>query len=110
MTKRNNGRGLEKRIANRIGGKVTPFSGAGAVKEDVIDPTGWLVQAKQIDKPDAQSYGIKFEDLRNLRFNAAAQGRKPRMEIELPNGDIWVVLPLQIFEHIRNDNASQEDS
>ena len=98
-TPQERGRIYEADIARRTGGKTTPFSGAGVVKEDVIDGD-WLVQAKLTDK---ESYSLKRSILDELALNAVRQGKIPRLEVSI-NGKTYVVLEEKYFDRMRSED------
>lgn len=99
ITPQKRGRFYEAEIAKRTGGKTTPFSGAGAVKEDVIDGD-WLVQAKLTDK---NSFSLKLSVLEELALNAVKQGKTPRLEVSI-NGKTFVILEEKYFDRLKSED------
>lgn len=81
-------RNQEKRIARKVGGTLNAGSGNGNRKNDVRQRGEVLWEMK---RTDAKTITIKATDLRDLRKNAALEGRLPVMHIEL-GGRRYVVI------------------
>jgi hypothetical protein len=62
----------ENQVASRLGGRVTPASGSGGIKNDVRSPE-WSVEIKSTSK---KSYPVKEEDFDRAEKQALADGRR----------------------------------
>jgi len=89
----------EKRAAQRIGGHVTPASGAGSVKGDVRDVGHTRMECKLTR---AKSFSLKLAELEKLEREAA--GEDPVFEIEFQGvypHKRYVVMPGWLYDQFR---------
>lgn len=72
----------ERRIAARTGGRRTPGSGNGPIKNDVrTDTESW-----ECKWTSGQAFSLKDHDLRTARYNAVRDGRRMVFAIEFGSG------------------------
>lgn len=91
----------EKRAAKRVGGRVTPASGAGVVKGDV-EVRGKLRMECKFTR--SSSYVLKRDLLEKIEKEALA-GEQPAFEIEFQDVQPhkrYVVLPGWLYDHYVN--------
>lgn len=103
------GRKSEKALAKRIGGRLTPNSGAAGMKGDIrVD--GYLIEAKS---SSAGSMAIARDWLIKIAREASMVGRRPALAITftLPDGrqmpgGTWVMIPeIEFKEMVEAANA-----
>jgi hypothetical protein len=88
-----NSRSQERRVAEDVGGRVTPGSGnQWHSKNDVIAP-GWSIECKTTEK---ESFRLTAEALRLAHRNALVDQREMAFVVEI-QGSSWVVLPYATF-------------
>lgn len=91
----------EKEVANKLGGKVTPGSGAARFFGGDVITEEFLVECKTVTKPQT-SFAIKKEWLDKAKEQAFEQGKYNyalafRFE---PQGKDFIVLPIDTFKDL----------
>jgi hypothetical protein len=81
----------EKRTATTYGGQVNVMSGAGWMRKADVRTERYLIENKTSVSKVAKSYSVKAIDLRDLRKQAAKEGRVPILQFDL-GGHRYVVL------------------
>lgn len=101
----------EKRVAEKLGGKTQPGSGAsmyakGDVKQDNKENfslTHFLIECKQTEK---KSLSVKGEWLAKITREAMACGKEPALSIQIRGNDDtmceqdWVAIPMSVFQRL----------
>lgn len=97
------GRKAEKKTAKRLGGDLTPNSGAGGDKGDFTLPE-LLAENKSTTR---DSFSVRYEHLQKISAEARATGRRPILSFQFtrPNGDplpsgAWVCIPESLWEEL----------
>lgn len=70
----------EKKIAESVGGSVTPGSGNKWYAKGDVSSALWLIENKRTDK---DSFILKFDTLRRLIVQATLAGKKPMLQLEM---------------------------
>jgi Holliday junction resolvase len=96
----------ENRVAKEFGGKVTPGSGALAVKGDV-QSNELHIECKTTSKTQ---YTLRLDTLSTLAHEASVSGKIPVLALELHNeakgiDRNWVVIPERIFKDLVGENS-----
>ena len=73
----------EKRTAERYGGSVNAMSGAGWMRKADVRTEEFMIENKCRMDPEAKSYSIKKQDLRDLTKRARLEGRIPLLQFDL---------------------------
>ena len=97
------GRASEKRVASRLGGSLTPASGAANVKGDLrLIEQRYPVEAKSTV---AGSFRVRLEDLYKITKEARLVGNEPAMSITFTDatgrpkrGGEWVLVEERTFQ------------
>lgn len=102
----------ERNLSKRLGGRLTPASGAmEGAKGDIVLPN-FLVEAKSTT---GDSLGVKLEWLAKITREAIAKGLRPALGITFVTGSgapvdggKWIAIPEHVFEGMMEDlkNAS----
>jgi len=98
----------EKKLAERLRGRVQPNSGASPYtheREDVVATLGsveLLIQAKTTQQA---SHSVSLQALGTLHRNAMRDGKTPAYVVRFeqadePTPDEWVMLPLDVLQGI----------
>lgn len=107
------GRVAEKKAAKKLGGRLTPASGASGKKGDIYIQR-FMVECKSTQ---AESMGVQKEWLDKVRREALAAGQLPALLLQFiqPNGTIkdngdWVCIPQSAFRDlILHLSAAEEE-
>jgi len=79
----------EKRIAKDVGGRRVAGSGSlPGLKGDVKDPEGWLLEAKQTEKP---RYSLTLAVWRKIEREALQKGKQPALIVEMAGRKVAVI-------------------
>lgn len=73
----------EKRTAERYNGSVNAMSGAGWMRKADVRTEEFMIENKCRMDPEAKSYSIKKQDLRDLTKRARLEGRIPLLQFDL---------------------------
>jgi hypothetical protein len=87
----------EKRVADQVGGKVTPGSGNQWHTKGDVQSASLQVENK---RTDTGRYTLKAQELRRYRILAAKAGRRFVMQVDLSEDsrDHYVLIPASDFE------------
>ena len=85
----------ERRIAQDLGGRTTPASGARWGARRDVRSDAWLVEAKTTGQ---RSYRVEEKDLDFLKRQAYRLGRTPAYVVELQGRGELVVLPIDAID------------
>lgn len=96
----------EKRLAKRVGGKTTPRSGAGRIKNDVLSPV-FSFEAKTTKHA---GYSFTLAEWTKVERNAGQQGLTPAMSIRLQHDREFVILTMEDFLHLKSVAERQTDT
>jgi hypothetical protein len=97
------GRRSEKRLANRLGGKLIPASGSTRAKGDMV-LGDFLIEAKATSR---DSLSLKHDWLAKIDREALATGRKPALAVSFVRpdgtqirGGTWIAIPEDVFKEL----------
>lgn len=98
------GRAAEKKLAKRLGAKLTPASGALSFEKSDMTLSDFRIESKATMK---NSYRISLEDLLKVNQEALEKGGYPVFVIQFvaPSGDIraggsWAVVPEYVWKEM----------
>lgn len=89
-------RAQEQRIADHVGGRRMPASGAFWKHKGDVRGGRYLMEMKRTD--NKRSISIKDEDLTKIRQEALSQGLTPLLGFELNGRDYFIVRKEDMFE------------
>lgn len=96
------GRKAERKLAQRLGGRARPASGAMEGAKGDIEIDDFLMEAKSTVK---DSVTLKFGWLSKIAHEARNMGKKPALAVTytFPDGTpvrdgAWVLVPLRVWE------------
>lgn len=107
FTQKKTSQKLEKILAQNLGGKTTPGSGAfGFHKGDVISDV-WLAEHKYTDKT---SYRLNFKTWDKIEQEAFGRNKLPLMEIVINQStDPIKIIILKVFDFLEATNANEDE-
>lgn len=85
----------ERRIAQDLGGRTTPASGARWGARRDVKSDAWLVEAKTTGQPQ---YRVDDRDLLFLRQQSYRTGRTPAYVVEFQGRGELAVIPLDVLD------------
>jgi hypothetical protein len=101
--KSNHGRTAEKKAAKRIGGKITPASGALQHSKGDIRKDRFLIDSKATVN---ESFRLTTEQLAKISKEALDAGKDPAILVQFVNhsgrvhAGSWVVIPERVFREV----------
>lgn len=104
VTGTKHGRRAEKKASKRLGGSLTPASGALDYAKGDIKKSHFLIDSKATNK---DSFRVTKEQLQKISREALDAGKTPALLVQfvddlggLTGGGSWVVLPERVFKEL----------
>lgn len=98
------GRKAERKTAKRLGGRLTPASGALDSQKGDFATKDWLCENKSTVNA---SLGVKLAWLEKITREALPNGKTPALSIQFTDGDgaplksgSWVCIPEHVFKEL----------
>ena len=110
-----NSKKQEERIAEELGGKRVPAS--GAIRSKYRGSEGYDVKsddyAMELKITDKKSIGLKLEWLEKIVQKANDRGKIPMMVLsykkaEFPTPADWVVIPMDLFKKVMKGDKNEK--
>lgn len=96
----------ERRLAEKVGGKVTPASGALWHQKGDVRSEHFLIEAKTTRN---KQYTLKYEDLQKISHEAAISGKTPVFAITFEGvSKDFAVIPFDFIDCISLDGNIQK--
>jgi len=88
----------EKRLAEKLNGRVQPGSGCGWRNKGDVKGPQWLAECKRTDK---KQIILKKADIEKIIERAAKEGLEPLMEIQIQDVNVYI-LTETTFDFVRD--------
>lgn len=95
----------EKRTAEKYKGSRNVMSGAGWIRKADVRSEQFMIENKLKMNPDAKSYSVLAQDLRDLTKRARLEGRIPLLQFDLAGRNYVILVEDDFMEMIDDDES-----